>query len=116
MTRISYNAFPGLMEDKRTRPTPEMAFRLVLIEVADIYNLTSAQIKLKTRQHKICEARQVCMYLLRKKGLHYKTIGALFGMDHTTAIHSMKKVEDAADAYPTFKDMVTGLLHKLNYA
>ena len=64
-------------------------------KVAEFYNLSIAELKSKRRSRNIILPRQVCMYLSRKlTNLSLPEIGAAFGgKDHTTVLHSFKKIE-----------------------
>ena len=69
--------------------------RKIITTVADYYNLTRQQIISKTRTKHVSMARQICMYLIRKKlDLPYLAIGAEFGgKDHSTVMNSINKIE-----------------------
>jgi chromosomal replication initiator protein len=62
----------------------------------------------KTRKFQYKEARQVACYLFRKyTGLSLGDIANYVGLgDHTTVIHSIRKVEDIMFTDSTYKDMV----------
>ena len=65
----------------------------------------------KTRKFQYKEARQVACYLFRKyTGLSLGDIASYVGLgDHTTIIHSIKKVEDNMYIDSSYKDMVIEL-------
>lgn len=51
----------------------------------------------KSRKRQIVEARMVFSLILREKGFTYKTIGRVFGKDHTTIIHYIHNVSKLLD-------------------
>ncbi len=66
----------------------------IIQEVADFYEIKEKDILSKSRKKEIVKPRQIAMYLLREdlKG-SFPFIGRKFnGKDHTTAIHSYKKI------------------------
>ncbi len=69
--------------------------REVVTIVANFYNIDEALIYDKTRRKEVVETRQVIMYILREEyNISYPVIGAeLGGKDHTTIIHSYKKIK-----------------------
>jgi chromosomal replication initiator protein len=64
--------------------------------IASFYNLEENTIYEKTRRKEVVKPRQVIMYILRKDfNVSYPSIGEkLGGRDHTTVIHSCKKIEE----------------------
>ena len=62
--------------------------------VAEYYSLTPEEIKSPRRDMEVAKARHVAVYLLRKEfSLSYPAIGLfLGGRDHTTAMHSYRKI------------------------
>ncbi len=63
--------------------------------VCDFYNVSSNQMKGKSRKKEIAFARQVAMHLSKElTGSSYKTIGLYFGgRDHSTVIHAVNTIE-----------------------
>ena len=71
-------------------PTPS----LIVSQVCKFYNVDEVILRGSQRTRNIAEARQIAMYLIRKlTNLSLPDIGAEFGKDHTTVMHSIKKVE-----------------------
>ena len=62
--------------------------------IANYYNIEEKNISEKTRRQEIVKPRQIAMYLLRNDlNTPYPYIGRRLGQkDHTTAIHSYKKI------------------------
>src|SRR5207247_813576 len=69
--------------------------------VADYYNVTLDDMKGKRRDKHIVFPRQVAMYLVREETpSSLPAIGkALGGRDHTTALHSIEKIDNDLDIH-----------------
>ena len=69
--------------------------RKIITTVADYYNLTRQQLVSKTRTKDVSMARQISMYLIRKRlELSYVAIGAEFGgKDHSTVMTACNKID-----------------------
>ncbi len=80
--------------------TPEA----VLTLVATRYGYTAKDLRGKKRDPSLVEARQIAMYLCRELlGESYPALGRLFGgKDHSTVMHSVKKIKESQ---VTNKDM-----------
>ncbi|MCX7830254.1 MAG: chromosomal replication initiator protein DnaA, partial [Acidobacteria bacterium] len=98
-----------------------LSTRLLTIEaiqkhVAAAYKLKPSDLKEKTNKAEIVLPRQIAMYLckeLLKSSL--KEIGRKFGgKDHTTVLHSIKKVESKIKSDKGFQQIVNGLIKGLN--
>ena len=77
-------------EKAENLPTPS----LIIGEVSRFYNIEEAVIRGTLKNKNTAAARQVAMYLVRKlTNLSLPDIGKEFGRDHSTVIHSLKKVE-----------------------
>lgn len=62
--------------------------------VANTFNLKENDIRGTSRKNEILIARQIAMYLARTiLGLSLNKIGDFFGKDHSTVIHTLRKVE-----------------------
>lgn len=63
------------------------------------------------RQQAVLDARHVFMWLMRQQGRSYPEIGHELGMDHTTIINGVKRVENNTvlhDAAAAIHDQLTG--------
>lgn len=59
-----------------------------------VFNLSIERLQSKSRQSDIVRARNICMYIMKKKLLlSLCTIGKTFNRDHTTVIHALKCVD-----------------------
>lgn len=71
-------------------PTPA----LIISEVSRFYSIEESVLRGTLKNKSTAEARQVAMYLIRDMlKLSYPDIGREFGRDHTTAMHSVNKIE-----------------------
>ena len=71
-------------------PTPA----LILSQVCKLYGVEESVLRGSQKSKGIAEARQVCMYLIRKlTNLSLPDIGKEFGKDHSTVLYNIRKVE-----------------------
>ena len=80
-------------------------------KTAAYYNVTIADMIGQSRTKDIALARQVAMYLARElTELSLPSIGKAFGgRDHTTVIHSIRKIEEKFQTEPGFRQKITEL-------
>ena len=96
-------------------PTPA----LIISEVSRFYGIEETVLRGTPKNKSTAEARQVAMYLVRKMlNLSYPDIGREFGRDHTTALHSVNKIESLLqkDDHPLHKkiqDISANITNKL---
>ena len=98
--------------DDASRVTPER----IQGTVAKHWGVTTAALSSKRRTRDLTVPRQVAMYLIREL-LHLPLvqIGYLFGgRDHSTVIHSIRKVEETIAGEPSFKRKVQALKDELS--
>jgi chromosomal replication initiator protein len=79
--------------------------------VASFYNIKISDLKVKRKSKGYLIPRQIAMYLSRKlTNASLLEIGDKFGgKDHSTVIHSIKKVEERISNEPPFKEIVENL-------
>ena len=71
-------------------PTPS----LIISQVCKFYNVDEIILRGSQRTKNVAEARQIAMYLIRKlTNLSLPDIGLEFAKDHSTVLHSIRKVE-----------------------
>lgn len=98
-----------------TLPTPS----LIISEVARFHNLDEAVLRGTQKNKGTAEARQLAMYLIRKMtNLSLPDIGKEFSRDHSTVIHSVRKVENAINdpsnpLNDTIRDITANINNKL---
>ena len=98
--------------DDASRVTPERIQGIV----AKQWGVTTAALSSKRRTRDLTVPRQVAMYLIRELlDFPLVQIGYLFGgRDHSTVIHSIRKVEETIVAEPSFKRKVQALKDELS--
>jgi chromosomal replication initiator protein len=79
--------------------------------VATFFNIKISDLKLKRKYKGFVIPRQIAMYLSRKlTNASLLEIGEKFGgKDHSTVLHSVKKVEERVSNEPSFKEVVENL-------
>lgn len=82
---------------------------IILKNVCDVCEIDPEKLMAKTRTRNVVKARQIAMYLLRKKtSLSLKQIGSFFGgFDHGTIIYSCKTVENLMESDPQYNILVS---------
>jgi chromosomal replication initiator protein len=83
--------------------------------VAEAWGVSAAALTSKRRTKDLTVPRQVAMYLIRELlDTSLVGVGALFGgRDHSTVIHSIRKVEGTMEEDPAFRRQVQTLLDRL---
>lgn len=83
--------------------------------VAASYGLSMIELEGKSRQKKLTQARQICMYLMREMtDLSYTAIGhEMGGRDHTTVSSSCSRVRQMMKKETDWKNAVENLKQKL---
>ena len=93
-------------------PTPG----LIITQVCKFYNVDESVLRGTQKNKGTAEARQMAMYLIRKlTNLSLPDIGKEFGRDHSTVIHSPKKVEQQlASGSGTLSDNIRDITANIN--
>jgi chromosomal replication initiation ATPase DnaA len=81
----------------------------VVTAVAQDYNLTPEEILSSSRRADVAQARHVAAYVLSVSDpdITYRTIALTLGRDdHTTALNSIKRVEELIAADPVLKERI----------
>ncbi len=99
---------------RRTRPQ-HLTSKQIIDRTAKHFQLTSAEICSAKRDKHIVTPRQIAMYLLRSElHLSFPKIAQELGRkDHTTAIHSVEKIEKAVKLDVLIREQVAELREKL---
>jgi chromosomal replication initiator protein len=92
---ISLEMAKVILKDMVKETVKIISVEMIQKEVADYYNISVTELKAKKRNKNILFPRQVAMYLSRQlTKLSLPEIGQAFGgKDHTTVLHSCKKME-----------------------
>ena len=83
--------------------------------VANYFNIKISDLKMKRKYKGFVVPRQVAMYLSRKlTDASLLEIGEKFGgKDHSTVLHSIKKVEEKMSKEPSFKETIENLKSRI---
>lgn len=87
----------------------------IINKVCAYYGLDTESIQTKSRKHEIVQARQICMYLI-KKHLDYSTskIGMYVGKrDHATVLHAFSVVRDQMEVDRNFRSDMENIEHSI---
>lgn len=92
---ISLEMAKVILKDMVKETVKIISVEMIQKEVADYYNISVTELKAKKRNKNILQPRQIAMYLSRQlTKLSLPEIGQAFGgKDHTTVLHSCKKME-----------------------
>ncbi len=112
------NHMPNLEEVKQMlkafsihKPLKKTTFEQVKEIVCEFYGVDFKDIEGPRRQAELVKPRQMLMYLLKHElGMTFPTIGReIGGRDHTTAMHSVEKIEKEVKKSPEVFDEVQRL-------
>ena len=106
------NGSVNVNKPSKLRPTSP---KQVVDKVAKFYNLSTAELKSKSRVSNIMLARQVAMYLLSKElKLSTNKVAAEIGVkDHTTVMHGIKKINKNLKLDFTLRDQIAEIKEKI---
>ncbi|MGL4909418.1 MAG: helix-turn-helix domain-containing protein [Bacteroidales bacterium] len=92
------------------KPTSRLDLAKVAQIVGSVMNISTRDMLRKTRQREICEARQTTMYFAVKYARNIATgsntlaqIGAYFGKNHATVLHSCRVIASQEEVSPIFR-------------
>jgi len=106
-----------LLEDFIKKPkkmtTPQDVFKAV----SSFYDIAIDKIKGESRRKDLVKTRQITMYILRELvKLSYPAIGEVFNnKDHTTVMHSCKKIEEERSKDSVLNNEIESIIEKLSY-
>ncbi len=92
----------------------EVGIEYIQKTVSEYFNVSSDDLKAKTRKKEIVIARQLAMYFSKDYTNHsLKSIGSHFGgRDHSTVIHALQSVNDMLDTDARFRSSFSELKKK----
>lgn len=104
----------GLLGENHRRPK-HLSARQIVERCAKYYQVSMEDLLSPKRDKDIVVPRQVAMYLLRSElHLSFPKIAQELGRkDHTTAIHSVEKIEKTADIDPSIRTALSEIKEKL---
>ncbi len=113
---MARNALQGMLGTVAPEETRTIHVSSVQELVADHWQVTTKALCSPRRTKDLTVPRQVAMYLIRELlGLPLAEIGKSFGgRDHSTVIHSIRKVEEVMDRDVAFHDLVKSLKDRLS--
>ena len=93
-------------------PTPS----LIISQVSKFYSIDEAVLRGSLKNKGTAEARQMAIYLIRKlTNLSLPDIGKEFGRDHSTILHSIRKVEmELKKGNSTLQDNIRDITANIN--
>lgn len=81
--------------------------------VSETYGVSAEEIKSANRSANISQARNICMYIIKTvTGITLKEVGAYFGKDHSTVLHSVKRIEAAMETDRDLKNTVNNIVRE----
>ena len=96
--KIDYWAMPSIRKLKMNPRQRESVANDIIAKVCTYYNITNEDIKGRDRHRTIVMARHMSMFLIRTRlKLKLKSIGDLFGRDHSTVMHGIASIQDQSD-------------------
>ena len=112
---LARTALSGMLREAEDGPGAEVTPQRIKQVVAEDWSVRPDALASKRRTKDLTVPRQVAMYLLKEiLDLPLVAIGDLFGgRDHSTVIHSIRKVRKSMDAEPEFRDRVEGIHRRL---
>ncbi len=91
---MNYWTQPIMKEKSGLKAQIEKA-EIIIAKVATFYGMANKDIRGKCRQRELVKARWIAMYFIRQQtDFTLKTIGDMFGRDHTTVIHALETIKD----------------------
>jgi len=113
---MAKTALRGELGSRVSEGTPGITPERIQEAVAKAWGIQSTTLSSKRRTKDLTVPRQVAMYLIRELlNLPLVQIGNLFGgRDHSTVIHSIRKVEETVVVDPSFERKVQALKDELS--
>lgn len=112
---VSLDIAQAVLKDMVKQTTKTINMDMIQKKVAEFYDISIADLKSKKRSKNIIIPRQVCMYLSRQlTHLSLPEIGTAFGgKDHTTVLHSCKKIQHDLKTNKDLNMVIERLLTKI---
>ena len=115
-TNITLSMAQSVIKDILTDSQPiPVTVENIITEVANIYNVTSDDIRSNKRQQQISVARKVAIYCIREiTGLSQEAIGKeLGGRDHSTIVYSLNSIDSALKKDQHLKESVDDIIKNI---
>jgi chromosomal replication initiator protein len=92
----------------------EYTVEMILTAVCKHFNIKTKELKGISRANSSSLPRQIAMYLIRcYTQLNHREVGAIFGKDHSTVIHAIKKIESKMDSDLNLKKHIEAIRGQL---
>ena len=113
---ISLEMTKMVLKDMVKETSKIISMEMIQKNVAAFYNIPVEDLKNKRRHRNVILPRQIAMFLTRKlTNFSLPEIGGAFGgKDHTTVLHSCRKIEEAVQKTPELKKIIEGLITDLS--
>ncbi len=98
-------------------PTKLITIDFIQRCVVEEFGISLQDLKTKRRNKQVVFPRQIAMYLSRElTELSLPEIGELFGgKDHTTVLHSCKKIKDDLSKNPELKERIDKVIQVIKH-
>jgi len=109
--KVTLELAKSILKDMVKETTKTISIEMIQKTVVDYFKMSLMELRSKHRNKNVVLARQVAMYLCRQL-THFSLpeIGNAFGgKDHTTVLHSCKKIEDQIKEDSGLKNLVMEL-------
>ena len=95
------------------QPVDSIAEKTINV-VAEVYGISTDDIKSKSRTQTVSTARNVCMYVIKTvTNITLNKTGEYFGKNHATVINSINNVELEMKSNQTFKNLVNDIIRQV---
>ncbi len=111
-TPITLEIAKGAVSDIATEREPSnVTVDKIFAAVSIKYKIPTEEIKSRKQTSNVVNARHVCIYLIRTlTDLTLSQIGQLFSRDHTTAMSSLRKIENRISSDTSFEAEINELI------
>lgn len=112
----SFEQIQNIVKDVASDSVPvSVIVEKIFTIVSETYSVSVEDMKSSSRSQNISLARNVCMYVMKKciQNITLKEIGAQFGKDHATVLHSVKRVEETMQQDTIFKNTVNNIIREV---
>ncbi|WP_084274948.1 MULTISPECIES: chromosomal replication initiator protein DnaA [Nitratiruptor] len=115
---ITMELAKNVLNEQKREQQKEISLKEIVDVVANELNIKPSEIKSKSRNRQIVNARRIVIYLARNLTPNsMPSLAQFFGMkDHTSVSHAMKKVKELMEKDANFKVQIDELLHKIKHA
>lgn len=113
-SKMNYYLLPGLAQRRKYSSTNWGLLRSIIRIVCAKYGVTIADLKSRDRSGDVMSARHLANYLLMNfTGYSCTQIGNFFNRDHTSILHSRRKVVDLINTYEDWRQTVENITAKI---